>query len=242
MYSPSGDRICFRSDRSGEEQLWVANADGSGVVQITRGTSVKPSVGRWRPDGKAIVFNNPQTFEMYVAEEGSGGWTVRSLSAQGVHPVYSADGSWIYAGGSTLSRIPVGGGTPEKILDGRAEALVVSKDGKYIYFVREPNDTSLWRLAAGSNAPERVMSGIVPGCSSCWALAPAGVYYLGTDAASFDRQAVFFHPGNRQVAIFPEPLWPQGSGPFSLSPDGRYLLVVRVDPSNSDAMLVTPFR
>jgi Tol biopolymer transport system component len=242
VYSPAGDRICFRSDRSGEEQLWVANADGSGAVQITRGTSVKPSVGRWRPDGSAIVFNNPQTFEIYMADESATGWTVRSLSARGVHPVFSADGAWIYAGGSTMNRIPVRGGSAEKILDSRAEALAASSDGRYIYFVREPNDTSLWRLAAGSTEPERVLSGIVPGCSSCWAVAAAGVYYLGTDASSFDRQGVFFHPGDRQLASFPEPLWPQGSGPFSLSPDGRYLLVVRVDPSNSDAMLVTPFR
>jgi hypothetical protein len=199
-------------------------------------------VGRWRPDGKAIVFNNPQTFEMYVAEESGTTWTVRSLSARGIHPVYSADGLWIYAGGSTLIRIPVRGGAAETVLNSRAEALAVSTDGKFIYFVREPNDTSLWRLAAGSTSPERVLSGIVPGCSSCWAVALSGVFYLGTDASSFDRQAVFFHPSNQRVATFPEPLWPQGSGPFSLSPDGRYLLVVRVDPSNSDAMLVTPFR
>ena len=35
----------------------------------------------------------------------------------------------------------------------------------------------------------------------------------------------------RQVTAYPEPLWPSGSGPFSLSPDGKLLLCVRVDPS-----------
>ena len=242
VYSPSGDRICFRSDRSGEEQLWVANADGSNAVQVTRGSAVRPSVGKWRPDGNAVVFNNPQTFEIYIAEEGEGKWTVRSLGARGVHPVFSRDGQWIYAGGSSLTRIPAAGGTADKIADVRAEALAASFDGKHLYFAREPNDTSLWRIALGSSEPERVLDRMVPGCTSCWALARDGVYYLGMHPASFDRQRIFFHPGDKSVVSFPEPLWPRGSGPFSLSPDGRYLLVVRVDPSNSDAMLVTPFR
>lgn len=242
VYSPSGDRICFRSDRSGEEHLWVANADGSDAVQITRGTAVRPSVGRWRPDGRAVVFNNPQTFEIYVAEEGQGKWTVKSIGARGVHPVFSRDGQWIYAGGSSLTRVPAAGGAADRIADVRTEALAASFDGKYLYFAREPNDTSLWRIALGSSEPERVLDRMVPGCTSCWALARDGVYYLGMHPASFDRQSIFFHPGEKSVVSFPEPLWPQGSGPFSLSPDERYLLVVRVDPSNSDAMLVTPFR
>lgn len=242
VYSPGGDRICFRSDRSGEEQLWVVNADGSNPVQVTRGTAVKPSVGKWRPDGKAIVFNNPQTFDIYIAEEIAGAWAVRSTGASGVHPVFSADGRWIYAGGSFLGRIPAAGGPAERLADIRSEALVASADGKYLYFAREPNDTSLWRLSLATRQPERVLDRMLPGCTSCWALARDGVYYLGNESASFDRQAIFFHPGDRMVVSLPEPLWPQGSGPFSLSPDRRHLLVVRVDPSNSDAMLVTPFR
>ena len=69
---------------------------------------------------------------------------------------------------------------------------------------------------------------------------------------SHDRQAVFReadpllprfrHESGPCCHAYPEPFWPQGSGPFSLSPDGKSLLAVRVDPSNSDTMLVTPFR
>ena len=38
QYSPSGDKICFRSDRSGEEQLWVSNSDGSGSSFMSAAT------------------------------------------------------------------------------------------------------------------------------------------------------------------------------------------------------------
>lgn len=245
-YSPAGDRICFRSDRSGEEHLWVSRADGSDAVQVTRG-ALRPSVGRWSPDGRAIVFNNPLSSEIFIAARRPGGeWSVRSAGAKGIHPVFSPDGQWIYAGGTDgIRRIPVAGGTLSSVFDGRALSLDISRDGKFLYFVREPNGTSLWRVDLDTGALSRVLDGLVPGCSSCWAVSDKGVYYLGPGQTSLDSQALYFRDfesgHDHIVAPYPEPLWPHGSGPFSLSPDGRYLLCVRVDPSNSDVMLVEPF-
>jgi hypothetical protein len=71
------------------------------------------------------------------------------------------------------------------------------------------------------------------------------VYYLGANPESFESQALYFRDLKtstaRQVIPYPEPLWPLGSGPFSLGPGGN-LLVVRVESSSSDVMLVKPFR
>jgi Tol biopolymer transport system component/DNA-binding winged helix-turn-helix (wHTH) protein len=245
QYSPTGDRIVFRSDRSGEEQLWVVNADGSGAEQVTRGAE-RPSVGRWSPDGRSIAFNNPLTHELFLATRQEGGWSVRRIGAGGVHPVFSPDGRWIYAGGlDGLRRIPASGGAAEPLAKSPGLSLDVSGDGRWLFFVREPNDTALWRLELENGEIAKVLDGLIPGCTSCWAPARDGVYFLGTDRQSFDRQILYFQEfrtrRNRVIAEYPEPLWPQGSGPFSLSPDGRYLLAVRVDPSNSDAMLVEPF-
>jgi Tol biopolymer transport system component/DNA-binding winged helix-turn-helix (wHTH) protein len=247
VYSPAGDRIVFRSDRSGDEQLWVSSADGAHAVQVTRGEA-KPSVGRWSPDGRSIVFNNPQTFEIFVTEESASGWRVRNTGQQGVHPVFSADGKSILAGGSTIVQFPVAGGPPRVLAEHRGEALQASADGKFLYFVREPSGSSVWRIAVDARGPaERVFDGLVPGCTSCWSLAADGVYYLGMDKETFDRQAILFHAydgsgPDRVVVDYPEPLWPQGSGPFSLSPDRSNLLCVRVRPSNSDVMLISSFR
>jgi Tol biopolymer transport system component/DNA-binding winged helix-turn-helix (wHTH) protein len=245
VYSPRGDRISFRSDRSGEEQLWVSDADGSNPVQVTRGET-KASVGRWFPDGTALVFNNPQTFDIYIARQSGGAWSATKTGSRGVHPVFSTDGKWIFAGGSSLMRTPVAGGPSAVLSQSRGEALQASPDGKYVYFMREPNDTTVWRVPVTGGEPERAFDGIVPGCTSCWSLSLDGVYYLGMDRESFDRQALFFHSfdgktPDRMIAPYPEPLWPQGSGPFSLAPDRSNLLCVRVGPSNSDVMLVTPF-
>ena len=245
QYSPSGDRICFRSDRSGEEQLWVSNADGSEPKQITQG-AMRPSVGRWSPDGASIVFNSPATGEVGIAQQAGRDWTVRSTGVQGVHPVFSTDGQWVYAGGpSGIIRFPPTGVPVEKLSSMKSEALALSADGKYLYFASEPTDTALWRLDLGTKNAAKVLDGLVPACTSCWALSPDGVYYLGTDRESFDRQVLFFWDLKtstaKSVIQYPEPLWPLGSGPFSLGPGGN-LLVVRVEPSNSDIMIVSPLK
>jgi Tol biopolymer transport system component len=245
QYSPQGDRISFRSDRSGDEQLWVAAADGSNVRQITQ-DKVKPSVGRWAPDGGSVVFNNPLTGEIFRANTRESA-NVAAVGAIGIHPVFSPDGRWIYAGGQQgIVRIPSGGGPAVSISQVKSESLNVSPDGGFLFYVREPNDTTLWRLTLETGEITKVLDNLVPGCTSCWALTARGIYYLGTDRGSFDAQVLHYRDwksgADRLVIRYPEPLWPQGSGPFSLSPDGRYLLCVRVDPSNSDVLLVSPFR
>lgn len=34
-WSPDGSRIVFVSDRSGADEIWVINADGSGLLRLT---------------------------------------------------------------------------------------------------------------------------------------------------------------------------------------------------------------
>ena len=64
-WSPDGKRIAFSSDRNGGGQVWVANADGSGLKQLTFSTSTELATGFpvWSPDGsKLAVYFDGTTF------------------------------------------------------------------------------------------------------------------------------------------------------------------------------------
>lgn len=247
QYSPAGDKICFRSDRSGEEQLWVSDADGNNQIQITTGT-LFPSVGHWSPDGRRIIFNNARTGEMFMASlSDNQSWSVSNLGVKGVHPIFSPDGKWIYAGTTgSIFRLPANGGTISELTKTGGFSLGVSGDGKFVYFMREVNDTVLWKIDTETGELSKALDGLVQRCTSCWSLTPDGIYYLGSSRNSFDSQMIYFHDfatgRQREVVKYPEPISPIGSGPFSLSPNLRNLLCVRVDPSNSDIMRVEPFR
>lgn len=56
-WSPNGDHIAFVSNRSGQSQIWMMNADGSGTTQVTNlphGSCASPV---WSPDGLRLLFN-----------------------------------------------------------------------------------------------------------------------------------------------------------------------------------------
>lgn len=247
QYSPKGDKICFRSDRSNKEQLWVAAADGSDPVQVTQG-SLWPSVGHWSPDGRSIAFNSSRSREVFVTSRGDDArWTLRPLGFRGDHPVFSSDGNWIFVGtDDAIYRLPSAGGTPAVLAQTKGFSLGLSVDGKSLYFVRKLNDTTLWQVSTVTGALSKAIDGLLPGCTSCWAAAPEGIYFLGYSRNLFDRQVLYFHEfasgKEREVAGYPEPLVPTGSGPFSISPDFRRLLCVRMKAAGADVMRVEPFR
>lgn len=58
-WSPEGARIAWISDRTGEEELWVGNQDGSGEAQQLTSDGKRRRMGPlWSPDGKVIVLSD----------------------------------------------------------------------------------------------------------------------------------------------------------------------------------------
>ncbi|HSP14719.1 MAG TPA: LpqB family beta-propeller domain-containing protein [Thermoanaerobaculia bacterium] len=53
--SPNGDHIALVSDRSGAQELWIAEANGGNLRQLTRGQSPVGSPS-WSPDGRSLYF------------------------------------------------------------------------------------------------------------------------------------------------------------------------------------------
>jgi Tol biopolymer transport system component len=55
-YSPDGRKIVFTSDRTGVEQVWVMNADGSHQTELTHSGVTDDEVPDWSPDGRRIAY------------------------------------------------------------------------------------------------------------------------------------------------------------------------------------------
>ncbi len=68
-FSPDGKTIAFVSDRSGSDNLWLMNPDGTGAHPITRETDNTVSSPIWTPDGEYLVvrrFGPYPTRENYL--------------------------------------------------------------------------------------------------------------------------------------------------------------------------------
>ena len=56
-WSPMGDRIAYASEKDGNWDLWIVNADGDGNVRLTQDPGVD-AMPAWLPDGSGIVYRS----------------------------------------------------------------------------------------------------------------------------------------------------------------------------------------
>jgi|GEM_PF-4648952 len=106
-WSPDGKTIVFTSDRTGTDNLWLVNANGTGARALTREdgrTFISPT---WTPDGKYVVAGSIQgkTVNVIDAKTDQTAWVLDE--DLGVRPMAFAtnpDGSVSFP--STISVTP----------------------------------------------------------------------------------------------------------------------------------------
>ena len=115
-WSPDGSKIAFQSDRDGNSEIYVMNADGTNVVKLTSNTA-EDWTPAWSPDGCKIAFASDRDSEcgIYVMDtDGTNVIPLTSHTALDCNPKWSPDGSKI---------------TFQSDRDGNSEIYVMNADG-----------------------------------------------------------------------------------------------------------------
>jgi Tol biopolymer transport system component len=98
--SPDGSKFVFISDRSGSNEIYVCNADGANLLQLTHlGSASPPGVPHWSPDGQKIVLDAVLGGHSVIFAIHANGGSFHRLTSQGsdsVNASWSHDGKWIY--------------------------------------------------------------------------------------------------------------------------------------------------
>ncbi|HEX4963538.1 MAG TPA: hypothetical protein VF173_22100 [Thermoanaerobaculia bacterium] len=94
VWSPDGTKIAFVSNRDGNSEIYVMNADGTGQANLTHslGDDYSPA---WSPDGGKIAFIHE--YQIYVMNaDGSNPVNVSHSADPNYSPVWSPDGRLAY--------------------------------------------------------------------------------------------------------------------------------------------------
>jgi Tol biopolymer transport system component len=122
-YSPDGTSLAFVSDRKGQNNLWIMDADGSNPRAVFTGATVRVVEPVWTPDGNYVVVRR-QNLE---GQGGSGLWMYHKDGGQGVELVSNGE-------------------------EGGAAWPSLSRDGRHLYFHVMEGDGGPWgRDAVGGS-------------------------------------------------------------------------------------------
>lgn len=235
-WSPNGYHIAFGSTRTGSQQLYVMNADGTDVIQLTHDGAYVGDVD-WSPDGTHIVYGSSAAgvtgplgvihypSDIYVARaDGSGARRLTFHGGFNGQPAWSPDGNkilfvsdrdgpyqvWVMAadGGSQHTLTSVGqNGSP-----------AWSPDGAHIVFHSERDYPGGYRaavyvMAADGSDQHRLIGG--EGGSAAWSRDGRWIAFVSRAVGGLDVFAVH----------------PDGSGLTRLTRDGSTKLDLAWGPS-----------
>ena len=253
-FSPDGKRIVFGSDRSGAQEIWVANADGSNAAQLTSFGGSETGTPRWSPDGRWIAFDSGpdgRTGVFVVSAEGGAPRRLTAPTDDAFVPSWSRDGRWIYFcwnrnGDLEIWKMPAEGGAALQVTKTGGFEARESKDGKWLYFSRPPSSlvggskkSGIWRMPIGGGTETLVLDKVT---ERFWTVADQRLYFMDVEAKpqTINRLDLGTGTTSRIGEIAKE--LSEGACGLSVSPDGEWIIYPQLDEQTSRIMLVENFR
>jgi Tol biopolymer transport system component len=214
-WSPDGSRIAFASDRNGNYDIYVMQADGSKVVQLTRDPfanfyllqSAADSGPAWSPDGKQIAFLSGRDNVMM---------TYVDLNVY----VMNADGSRVV----------------QLYSDPSAQHwLAWSPDGSRFTFVSPElgqDHGDIWVMNADGTHPIRLSQGGSDNTTLAWSPDSGRIAFLSNRGGQPDIYVMDADGSN--VTRLTRATGPDANGEPDWSPDGRQIVFAGYRNDNTD--------
>jgi eukaryotic-like serine/threonine-protein kinase len=244
-FSPDGRRIAFASARGVDRiAIWLSDADGGGLVQLTRGPESYHGSPRWSPDGHWIAFD---------ARGRDGRWNIKVIESSGgearqltsgpftsTAPRWSQDAKWIYfasdrTGRFEIWRVPAEGGSAQQVTQDGGYVSLESIDGQTLYYTKtgDPRGGPLFGRPLAGTGERQVVERVV---GRAFAVFADGVYYL--DSTAPGKQEIRWHDfATRRTRVVSPIEGDMGIG-FTVSPDRTTFLFTRLASPGSDLMLI----
>ncbi|WP_084080833.1 TolB family protein [Edaphobacter aggregans] len=137
QYSPDGQKIVFESDRSGSHEIWLADADGGNLVQLTTFNGPQTGSPGWCSDGRRIAFDSRASGSSAIFVEDINERLPRQAKTNVQNlalPTWSDDCQWLFAsdGHDNLYRFSSQGGPVKRISD-KGSWFSIVKNGQVFF-------------------------------------------------------------------------------------------------------------
>lgn len=246
--SPDGKRIAFESARSGNFEIWVADAHGGNLVRLTSFGGPVTGTPRWSPDSRRIVFDSRASghVQLYLVDaDGGPTQRVQTGTSDASEPSWSHDGRWIYFFVSEnkegIWKVPAEGGAAVQLTADGGDLPQESFDGSRVFYVKNSKLRSV--SINGGDEQEYSEIGATPGLLFLdrWTPGSNGIYFLDPSKTLATLNLLNLRTRKiSRVCDISGRVTDWGSGP-SFSADGRTLVFATADRMEGDLMLVEGF-
>jgi len=155
--SPDGRMIAFASARSGEEQAWIAGADGSRPRKISSFDSADAVSAIWTRDSKNLVVSvrSKKLGLRFYVTPATGPVALTEWMRDGFATSVSRDGSWVYFYSVRSGQFEIwktnlpGPRRVEQVTSTGAFYAMESVDGTSLYFSKRDEEKGIWKQPFG---------------------------------------------------------------------------------------------
>lgn len=239
-YAPDGQRLAFASTRTGTEEIWISDLDGSNARQMTNMGGPLCANPRWSPDGRYIAFDaiKDGQRDLYLVDVQTA--EVRPVTS-GVDreqtPRWSRDGEWLYFGlfrppdFEEVHRMRATGGASERLAEGGTGGP--SQDDRWLFVSKVTKGRpGIWRVALPNGVPEQVADEHLD-----FVVGRRHLYFVARRPTGLAVESIAIDSRHRQTlaTLDRRPWWG-----IAVSPDERWLLVSAINSQGADLMVVEP--